>query len=213
MDNLTPPEIIKLVVIGDSDVGKTSLVNRFVQGTFTPHNSNTVGVDFLGKKLKVFNKNYTVQIWDTAGQERFKSVVRSYFKSASAVLLAFDLTNRISFEHVNSWLLDVQEEMEITAPVVLVGNKSDLVEQRQVSQKVAVAFAKKRNLEYYETSAENADGVDEVFTLTVEKVVKTMMNSGVRSENRSPTIASSDLRQSFGARDSKKEKARKGCCI
>ena len=177
-------EFIKLILVGDSSVGKTSLISRFVEDTFKLDQPNTISVDFFAKKMNVYNKLYTVQIWDTAGQERFKSMIRNYFKSASAVLIVFDLTKKLSFSHVDEWLRDVQEDIKKDTPIILIGNKCDLPEQRQITSKSAAVFAKKRNMDYFETSAVSSVGIKQVFEAAAQKVVETRVDQEQESKDK-----------------------------
>jgi len=172
------PAFVKLVVVGDTNVGKTSLVNRYVEDTFSDSLGNTVGVDFFACKMQLFGQTHTVQLWDTAGQERFKSVVKCYFKSASGVLLIFDLTARESFKHIETWLLDIDENINPSTAKVLVGNKADLTENRAVSYEEARAFAESRKMMYFETSAKSALGVDVLFESIVKNIVEEMNIAG-----------------------------------
>lgn len=163
--------LVKLIVVGDSNVGKTSLISRYVDDTFAESIGNTVGVDFFACKMDLFGQTHTVQLWDTAGQERFKSVVKCYFKSASGVLIVFDLTQRVSFDHVATWLEDMNDNVPENVVKVLVGSKADLEEKRAISYEDARGFAESRNMQYFETSAKSAFGVDVLF----ESVVKTIL--------------------------------------
>ena len=162
---------IKLVIVGDTNVGKTSLVNRYVEDTFGDTVANTVGVDFLACKMDLFGQTYTVQLWDTAGQERFRSVVKCYFKSALGVLLVFDVTSRQSFDHIVEWLGDIDDNIGESTTKVIVGNKADLEDERVISYDEGRSFAESRKMMYFETSAKSAFGVDILF----ESIVKTIV--------------------------------------
>lgn len=118
--------IFKFVVIGDSSVGKSCIVLRFIEGVFNPDQENTIGVEFGAKVANVNGTNVKIQIWDTAGQEAFQSITRSYYRGAAGVLLVFDLTNRDSFKNTERWLQETKNNASDEMVVCLVGNKSDL---------------------------------------------------------------------------------------
>jgi len=209
MNQETPNEPLKIVLIGDSSVGKTSLIHRFVEDTYVADQPNTIGVDFFAKKLQIEGKTHSIQIWDTAGQERFKSMIRTYFRSASAALLVFDLTKKASFDHVNAWLTTVQEDMDPKAPIVIVGSKSDLVDQRAIPEKNVRSFANKLGLEYFEVSSLNSEGVQNLFKSTVKKIIDGQTDPQ-NSERKRSTRVGSELHHLMKDKETPKEPD--GCC-
>jgi small GTP-binding protein len=153
----------RTVTIGDSSVGKTSLVNRFIRNRFDLHERNTIGAlydcyteDYNGQPIEV-------QIWDTAGQEQYRSLSPVYFKSAAAALLVFDLTNPTSFANINEWLASFRSASPDRALLFLIGNKTDLAEGRAVATEEAAEWATQHSCPYFETSAKTGDGVNELF--------------------------------------------------
>ncbi|KAJ8347808.1 hypothetical protein SKAU_G00263970 [Synaphobranchus kaupii] len=162
----------RLIVIGDSTVGKSCLLRRFTEGKFTDISDPTVGVDFFARLVEIEpGKRIKLQLWDTAGQERFRSITRSYYRNSVGGLLVFDLTNRRSFEHLKDWLEEAKMHVQPFQIVfLLVGHKCDLVQLRQVSreeaEKVALAFGMK----YIETSAKGTVNVEESFTLLTRDI-------------------------------------------
>jgi len=207
----TPNDYIKIVLIGDSNVGKSSLIHRFIEDSYSADQPNTVGVDFFAKKAQVAGKTYTVQVWDTAGQERFKAMVRTYFRSASAAILVFDLTKKISFDHIDEWLNEIQEDLDTNAPIVLVGSKADLQQQRVIAEDVARSFAEKRGLLYFEASAMSSQNVQQLFRTAIEKVVEGYMNPDNKKDEERTTRGASDIL--LNTRPKGKDKnAGNGCC-
>jgi Ras-related protein Rab-2A len=121
--------LLKFIIIGDSNVGKSCIVQRFMEGHFNGDIGNTIGVEFGAKQIKIKDKNVKLQIWDTAGQETFQSITRSYYRSAAGALLCYDITSKESFEHVQTWLREVQLNGNEKMVICLVGNKADLNEK------------------------------------------------------------------------------------
>ncbi|GAO17675.1 hypothetical protein UVI_02058520 [Ustilaginoidea virens] len=164
--------IAKLVCIGDSGCGKSSLTIRLCEGRFSPHHDVTIGVEFGSR---IVPKHMKLSLWDTAGQETYKSVTRSYFRGASGALLVFDLSRKQTFQHVTDWLNDLRQIAEPDIVVVLVGNKADLTQQEENRREVTKAEAEdwaRRNgvLEYVETSAKSGENVENAFMRVAERI-------------------------------------------
>jgi small GTP-binding protein len=153
----------RTVTIGDSSVGKTSLVNKFIRNRFDPHEKNTIGALYDCYTEDYNGQSIEVQIWDTAGQEQYRSLSPVYFKSAAAALLVFDLTNPTSFTNVNEWLASFRTASPERALIFLVGNKTDLEDGRAVGKEEAAEWALQHSCPYFETSAKSGDGVNELF--------------------------------------------------
>ena len=162
----------KFIVIGSSGVGKTAILKRLVDDVFTGESQSTIGVEFLATTLDVEGQSVKLQIWDTAGQERFRSIAKAYFRSAIGVILVFDLTDRKSFDELNSWLNDIHALCDPNAVVTLIGNKSDLTENRNITSSEAEAFAQLHQLTYFETSALGGDNIQEAFHRTAASILR-----------------------------------------
>ncbi|KAK8870216.1 hypothetical protein M9Y10_008093 [Tritrichomonas musculus] len=173
----------KFIVIGSSGVGKTAILKRLVDDVFTGESQSTIGVEFLATSIDVDGNNVKLQIWDTAGQERFRSIAKAYFRSAIGVILVFDLTDRKSFEDLGQWLSDVHALCDPNAVVTLIGNKSDLVDQRNVSNVEAESFAQLHQLTYLETSALGGENIQEAFQRTAAAVYRRALASGEAGNN------------------------------
>ena len=165
--------IFKVLLIGNSDVGKSSLILRYVDQIWNDVFVPTIGVDFKVKSLQIDNKRVKMQIWDTAGQERFRNVISSYFKGAHGILLIYDITARDSFKELENWLGEVERNATPQVLKILIGNKCDLDEQRQITVDEGEAFAARNGMKFIETSAKNNTIVNEAF----EALAKIMVES------------------------------------
>ena len=145
--------LFKLLLIGDSGVGKSCLLLRFADDTYTESYISTIGVDFKIRTIELEGKTVKLQIWDTAGQEKYKSIARSYYKLANGVLLVYDVTRRETFDKVKSWLEELRANSSKGVKVVLIGNKTDLIDQRMVSLEEGKKLAIDNNMFFWETSA------------------------------------------------------------
>jgi len=155
--------LVKLLLIGDSGAGKTSLLLRFSDDKFDSNLLSTIGIDFKIRTLVIDGLKIKVQIWDTAGQERFHTLTSAYYRGAHGILLVYDITNRRSFEHVNLWLSYIRKYSDKNIVFSLIGNKCDLSHERQVSFLEGQARAEKSNCNFYETSAKDDINVNKTF--------------------------------------------------
>jgi small GTP-binding protein len=160
-------------------VGKSSIVQRLIQNTFNEDNTATCGADFYTYTLPLDNEQVKLQIWDTAGQERFRSISKQYFRNSVGAVLVFDLTNYESFEALTGWLNDLQTNCLPNAYVLLVGNKSDLVRDRQIGAQEIKEFADRHQLESIETSALNGNNVKDAFARLAFKVSTQVKNGTI----------------------------------
>lgn len=164
--------ILKFVIVGDSSVGKSNILLRFTDNRFQSSHDLTIGVEFATKIISKQNTIYKLQIWDTAGQEAFRSITRSYYRGTIGCLMVYDVTNRTSFESLNFWIDDLKKYCDPNTVVMLVGNKTDLDANRQVSTAEGKEFADKHNISFFETSAKTGDKVSDCFADAVEKISK-----------------------------------------
>ena len=135
--------LFKYIIIGDAAVGKSNLLLRYTQGQFKSEYQLTIGVEFGARNVNLREKNYRIQIWDTAGQENFRSITRAYYKNSVCALVVYDITNRDTFNNVSSWIEDCKNQSPKTIYMILVGNKSDLEDKRQVSTEEGQELAEK----------------------------------------------------------------------
>nr|AFK46034.1 unknown [Lotus japonicus] len=173
--------MFKVVMVGDSGVGKSQLLNRFVRNEFQMKSKATIGVEFLTKTVVMDHKVVKAQIWDTAGQERYQAITTAYYRGATGALLAYDITNRQSFDHVEKWL----DELRVHADniiVMLVGNKSDLSSGRAVPMEEAKDFAKQKGLFFVETSALDSNNVESAFLGLLSQIYATVGKKHIIAE-------------------------------
>merc|ERR1711976_1156470 len=145
--------LFKVVLIGDSGVGKSNLLSRFTRNEFNLESKSTIGVEFATRSIKVDTKTIKAQIWDTAGQERYRAITSAYYRGAVGALLVYDISKQVTFEDLERWLLELRDHADPNIVIMLVGNKGDLRPLRAVGQADALAFAEKHNLSFIETSA------------------------------------------------------------
>ena len=160
----------KIMVIGESKVGKTSLIKRYTQDKFAGIYLTTVGVDFQDKVIQINDKKIRLQIWDTAGQERFRNIAKNYFHSSDGFLLVYDITDLNSLNSLNYWIEQIKANAPENTKSVLVGNKSDLEKERKVSKEEGEEFAKKHNIKFYESSAKEGFNVNEIFEYLANEI-------------------------------------------
>jgi Ras-related protein Rab-1A len=162
--------LFKICVIGDSSVGKSSILLRYIDKEYTDNYLSTIGVDFRITTLEIEGKTIKLQIWDTAGQERFKTITSSYYKGCNSIIIVFSLLDLDSFEHVKTWLDEIEQFCKKDCLKVLVGNKCDKLDKRQVDYIVAKEFAENKNLIYIETSAKNNININMLFEILCESL-------------------------------------------
>lgn len=165
---------LKIVVVGDSGVGKTCLLLRFCRGQWEAETQPTLGVEFLTKVVTAEEHRIQLQLWDTAGQELFRSVTRGYYRGAAGALIVFDLTSRDTFNSVDRWHQDLKEIARTDVVTVLIGNKSDLADKRAVTKEEAEKYASEHNMQYFETSAMDGSNVEHSVTQCVLQIEESM---------------------------------------
>ena len=168
---------VKFIIVGDSSVGKSNILLRFSRDTFDQSHQATLGIEFANKHMIYNNTDYLIQIWDTAGQENFRSVTRAYYKASAVAMVVYDITKEESFQHIESWLRDCKELAPGTVILVLIGNKSDLEDQRVIAKERGEIFAKENNMVFLETSALNGNGIKEAFEKSIQ-IVDQKIRSG-----------------------------------
>jgi len=160
---------IKVVVVGNGAVGKSSMIQRYCKGVFTKDYKKTIGVDFLEKQLKLEDDDVRLMLWDTAGQEEFDAITKVYYRGAQACVLAFSTTDRKSFEAIEDWKQKIEDEVGNDIPLVLVQNKIDLLDDAEISKDEADELAKRLKLRFYRTSVKEDFNVSQVFKFLAEK--------------------------------------------
>jgi len=197
--------LFKLVLIGDSGVGKSCLLLRFADDNFTDSYISTIGVDFRFRTVTIDKKTVKLQIWDTAGQERFRTITSAYYRGADGIIMVYDVTSPESFDHVEEWLSEVDRYANENTAKLLVGNKADLIEEKQVSEETAQRFADKLGISFLETSAKTATNVDAAFLTMAKELIK--------NREKTPGPAPGNPKPGGGNVKLKHVKApKKGCC-
>eukprot|EP00411_Alexandrium_monilatum_P031105 CAMPEP_0175374566 /NCGR_PEP_ID=MMETSP0095-20121207/23313_1 /TAXON_ID=311494 /ORGANISM="Alexandrium monilatum, Strain CCMP3105" /LENGTH=265 /DNA_ID=CAMNT_0016672797 /DNA_START=34 /DNA_END=831 /DNA_ORIENTATION=+ len=181
--------LFKLVLIGDSGAGKSSLLLRFADDTFTDSYITTIGVDFRFKTIAIGKKNVKLQIWDTAGQERFRTITSAYYRGADAIVLVYDVTDRESFAHIDDWLTDINRYVNQSTVKVLIGNKTDR-EDRQVTTEEAKKKAETLGLAFLEASAKQATNVEATFQMISSELItrREQMGPQATAKAAGPTV-------------------------
>ena len=200
--------MFRYIIVGDMAVGKSCLLLQFTDHKFRHQHELTIGVEFGGKTIEVKNKNVKIQIWDTAGQEAFQAITRTYYKGAIGALLVYDITRKETFDHINKWLNEVKLNGSKDICCILIGNKKDLEEQRQVKYEEGKKLAEDNNLLFLETSAKTAENVQESFVISAEKILDQINKTGV-----DPTAPSKNVKISIDDDDEEEKKEeKKKCC-
>ena len=162
---------IKIMILGETLVGKTAIITRYTKKIFAENYLTTVGIDFQNKQLNINGKKINVEIWDTAGQERFRNIAKTYFQSSDGFLLVYDITSKDSFNKLNDWYDQIKSNAPENSKCIIAGNKSDLEEKRQVKKEEGEKFASDNNLKFYETSAKDDKNINIVFELLSNEIV------------------------------------------
>ena len=193
---------LKIMLLGDSTVGKTSILRRYCKNEFSNKYATTIGIDFQFKNMIKFDKRIRLQIWDTAGQERYKVVAKNYFNSSDGFVILYDITNKESFQNVTSWISQINDIASKAVKFILFGNKNDLEEARIVKKNEGENMAKKYSMLFYETSAKTGENINEGFDFLVNEILK----EDGRLSKLSKKSDAVDLTSS------KKGNNKRGCC-
>ncbi|XP_059080599.1 ras-related protein Rab-30-like isoform X2 [Tigriopus californicus] len=172
--------LFKVVLVGNAGVGKTCLVRRFTQGMFPPGQGATIGVDFMIKTVEVEGEKIKLQIWDTAGQERFRSITQSYYRSAHALILVYDVSNQPTFDVCPEWLREIEEYASPKVLKVLVGNKIDR-DDREIPTEVGEEFSNRHGMYFLETSAKGSENVERLFSDIAHELLQQSKNREIPS--------------------------------
>lgn len=201
--------LYKIVLAGDSGVGKSNLLSRWTNDEFIEESKSTIGVEFAAKNINIDNKIIKAQIWDTAGQERYRAITTAYYRGAVGALIVYDITDPKSFEHINVWYDQLHCHMNTDIIIMIIGNKCDLRELRKVSVEDGKQYAMSKNVMYLETSAKNNDNVDKAFEDLLISIYEKNKNNITNVEKDNIVLKSSTIPlQESDKKISKKEK----CC-
>jgi small GTP-binding protein len=203
-----PDFLLKIVLIGESGVGKTNLLSRFLSNQFSADSKSTIGVEFGTMLMSIDDKRVHAQIWDTAGQERYRAITSAYYRGAVGAMLVYDLTSALSFQALRRWLTELRH-VDPKIVVMLVGNKCDMAELRAVSTEDGVNFANSQNLLFIETSAKEATNVGESFTKLLTAIVDRYYRTGFDDSAKTTMWA---LARGIAVACGSEDSSRSRCC-
>ena len=194
----------KIVMIGDSGVGKSCILLRFADDKFNENFYATIGVDFRFKNVMVDDKSVKLQIWDTAGQERFKTITSAYYRGADGIIIVYDITDRNSFAHIKDWLDDVNKYTDDNPLKIIVGNKIDLIKDKQINNNDMKTMTAQTGIEIIECSAKDSIKINELMEIMTKKLIEKKNNEG--NKNTTKSMILNDIN------NKNKEMNNKGCC-
>lgn len=183
--------LFKVVLIGDSGVGKSNLLSRFTRNEFCLESKSTIGVEFATRTLEVEGRTVKAQIWDTAGQERYRAITSAYYRGALGALLVYDVTKPTTFENVSRWLKELRDHADANIVIMLIGNKTDLKHLRAVATEDAQGYAEKESLSFIETSALESTNVEKAFHTILAQIYRIISKKSLSSNDS----ASSNIKQ------------------
>jgi small GTP-binding protein len=183
---------LKILLLGDSSVGKTCFLLRYVEDTFTHNHISTIGVDYKIKLVNENNQLIKLQIWDTAGQDRFRCITKNYFRGSDGIMLIYDITNQMSFNNIRNWITQIKDSLGDDARITLVGNKVDLESNRIVLKEDGIKLANEHGFSFFETSAKEKINVDEAFSNLTREMLKKNTGLGRRGNNLSKNMTNKE---------------------
>ncbi|KNA16454.1 hypothetical protein SOVF_088630 [Spinacia oleracea] len=203
--------LFKVVLIGDSGVGKSNLLSRFTRNEFNLESKSTIGVEFATRSIHVDDKIVKAQIWDTAGQERYRAITSAYYRGAVGALLVYDVTRHVTFENIERWLKELRDHTDSSIVIMLVANKADLRHLRAVSTEDAKAFAEREKLFFMETSALESLNVENAFSEVLTQVYHVVCRKALDAGG-DPTALPKGQTIDIGSKDDVSEVKKVGCC-
>ncbi|OWM78732.1 ras-related protein Rab11D-like [Punica granatum] len=204
--------LFKLVLIGDSGVGKSNLLSRFTRNEFNLESKSTIGVEFATKSLNIDGKVIKAQIWDTAGQERYRAITSAYYRGAVGALLVYDVTRRSTFENVGRWLKELRDHTDPNMVVMLIGNKSDLRHLVAVPLEDGKTFAEAESLYFMETSALEATNVEAAFAEVLTQIYRIVSRKAVEASDDGNSSTVPTKGQTINVKEDGSVFKKIGCC-
>ena len=203
------PEIpkYKLIFLGDQNVGKSCILNRFMNDTFTEEYQATIGLDFQSKNVQIDNQDIHLLLYDTAGQEKFRSLIPMYTRDSNIILLVYEINNKDSFIHLPDWLIDLSNVNKDDVIFALVGNKIDLEEKREVSTEEGKSYAEQNGFIFHEVSAKTGDGFSDLFYKDLFEKIRIKFRPG----GQQPSTEVKEIKFNI-EQEAKKSETKKGCC-
>ena len=208
--------LLKFVIIGDSGVGKSNILLRYIYNSFSDEFKTTVCVELGAKNIEINKKVYRIQIWDTAGQENFRSIARAYYKNSVCACVVYDISSHSSFEDIQVWIDDCTKQTAKSVLLFLIGNKNDLNDKREVSYEEGEAYAKAHKMLFLEASAKTGHNINAIFERSVKQIAKNISNNVYDLDNDSCGIRIGINKDTFVLGDNEKvdedENDKKKCC-
>ena len=202
----------KLIIVGDTGVGKTNIIGKYIADSFNENTKSTVGVEFFTKSFKINEDYIKLEIWDTAGQERYKSITSAYYKGSNGALLVYDITRTATFDDIEKWINEVKDVVEGDLKFVLVGNKSDLSNERKVETETALAKAQKLKMPLIETSAFNSTNIQKVFKIILIDIYKNFKKEKKEKNDKKNLNEGIKIDMQEGKQNQKELKKEGGSC-
>ena len=202
----------KLIIVGDTGVGKTNIIGKYIADSFNENTKSTVGVEFFTKSFKINEDYIKLEIWDTAGQERYKSITSAYYKGSNGALLVYDITRTATFDDIEKWINEVKDVVEGQLKFVLVGNKSDLENERKVETETALAKAQKLKMPLIETSAFNSTNIQKVFKIILIDIYKNFKKEKKEKNDKKNLNEGIKIDMQEGKQNQKELKKEGGSC-
>ena len=171
MENKEYDLLFKLILIGDSYVGKSNILLKYLKNQFNENSKTRIGVEFGTKNIIINNKRIKIQIWDTAGQERYRSITSAYYKGAKGALIVYDITRKNTFDNIDKWITDLKLNGDKNICIIILGNKSDLIDKREINKNDGIKKAEMYKTAFLETSALNGDNISKAFDELIEQIV------------------------------------------
>ena len=204
--------LYKVIIVGDTAVGKSNILSRYVKDEFSSNSKSTVGVELGIKFLKIKNTKTKIQIWDTAGQERYRAITSSYFKGSNGCFIVYDITNEASFNNIENWYEQIQKETSKDIPILLVGNKCDLEDERKVPIEKGKEKAQNLNCAFFETSALKKINIDKIFEELVNNIYE-KTGGNKNDDDINVELVKDDKAVNLNeVKNGENEKKKGGCC-
>ena len=199
--------MVKVIIIGDSSVGKTNIMNKYLKNEFLEDSKATIGVEFGSKLYKIDGHNIKAQIWDTAGEEKYKAITGAYYKGSKGAFVVYDITRKETFESVDRWINDLKSTGDSKITIILIGNKCDLEDKREISKENGEEKARSFGCAFLETSALSGDNIEKGFEMMISEIFKKFGNEAIDEEELVTVERGEELKL-----DKKEDQKKKGCC-
>ena len=205
MENKEYDLLFKLILIGDSCVGKSNILLKYLKNQFNENSKTTIGVEFGTKNIIINNKRIKIQIWDTAGQERYRSITSAYYKGAKGALIVYDITRKNTFDNIDKWITDLKLNGDKNICIIILGNKSDLIDKREINKNDGIKKAEMYKTAFLETSALNGDNISKAFDELIEQIV-------INNKNMFQDDNENEIDKGVNLNDEKNNNKKK-CCL